>query len=111
MTADTQTRPTTQDEHGDHADSGSQAAQQGAAPTTHQGVLDFVAEIETLTTPDRVHWCTGSDEEWAELTDALVASGTFTRLDPAKKPNSFWARTDPTDVARVEDRTFICSRE
>ena len=58
-----------------------------------------------------MHWCTGSDEEWAELTDALVASGTFTRLNPEKKPNSFWARTDPTDVARVEDRTFICSVE
>ena len=62
-----------------------------------------------MTTPDRIHWCTGSDEEWTELTDALVASGTFTRLDPAKKPNSFHARTDPTDVARVEDRTYICS--
>ena len=62
-----------------------------------------------MTTPDRIHWCTGSDEEWTELTDALVATGTFTRLDPAKKPNSFHARTDPTDVARVEDRTYICS--
>jgi phosphoenolpyruvate carboxykinase (GTP) len=77
--------------------------------TTHQGILDFVAEVAAMTTPDRIHWCTGSDEEWTELTDALVASGTFTRLDPAKKPNSFHARTDPTDVARVEDRTFICS--
>ena len=48
-----------------------------------------------MTTPDRIHWCTGSDEEWTELTDALVATGTFTRLDPAKKPNSFHARSDP----------------
>ena len=87
MTADTQAPPT---------------------PTTHQGILDFVAEVAAMTTPDRIHWCTGSDEEWTELTDALVASGTFTRLDPAKKPNSFHARTDPTDVARVEDRTYIC---
>jgi phosphoenolpyruvate carboxykinase (GTP) len=79
--------------------------------TTHQGILDFVTEVAAMTTPDRIHWCTGSDEEWTELTDALVASGTFTRLDPAKKPNSFHARTDPTDVARVEDRTFICSVE
>ena len=63
-----------------------------------------------MTTPDRIHWCTGSDEEWTELTDALVATGTFTRLDPAKKPNSFHAASDPTDVARVEDRTYICSR-
>jgi phosphoenolpyruvate carboxykinase (GTP) len=96
MTADTQTRPTAHDEA-------------EPAPTSHQGILDFVAEVAQLTAPDRIHWCTGSDEEWAELTDALVATGTFTRLDPAKKPNSFYARTDPTDVARVEDRTFICS--
>ena len=80
-----------------------------AAPTTHQGILDFVAEVAALTTPDRIHWCTGSDEEWTELTDALVATGTFTRLDPAIKPNSFHAASDPTDVARVEDRTYICS--
>jgi phosphoenolpyruvate carboxykinase (GTP) len=83
----------------------------GEPPTTHQGILSWVTEVAELTTPDRVHWCTGSDEEWAEVTDALVASGTFVRLDPAKKPNSFWARTDPSDVARVEGRTFICSRE
>ena len=62
-----------------------------------------------MTKPDRIHWCTGSDEEWTELTDALVATGTFTRLNPAIKPNSFYAATDPTDVARVEDRTYICS--
>src|SRR5687768_14655354 len=80
-----------------------------APPTTHQGILDFVEEVAAMTTPDRIHWCTGSDEEWTELTDALVASGTFTRLDPAKKPNSFYAASDPTDVARVEDRTYICS--
>jgi phosphoenolpyruvate carboxykinase (GTP) len=81
------------------------------APTTHQGILSWVAKIAELTTPDRVRWCTGSDEEWTELTDTLVASGTFTRLDPEKKPNSFHAASDPTDVARVEDRTFICSVE
>jgi phosphoenolpyruvate carboxykinase (GTP) len=79
------------------------------APTTHQGILDFVNEVAAMTTPARIHWCTGSDEEWTELTDALVASGTFTRLDPAKKPNSFHCASDPSDVARVEDRTFICS--
>src|SRR5215213_8972621 len=80
-------------------------------PTTHEGILSWVEEIAALTRPDRVHWCTGSEEEWVELTDALVASGTFVRLDEAKKPNSFWAASDPTDVARVEDRTFICSRD
>jgi phosphoenolpyruvate carboxykinase (GTP) len=81
------------------------------APTSHQGILSWVNEIAELTEPDRVHWCTGSDEEWTEITDFLVERGTFTRLNPDIKPNSFWARTDPSDVARVENRTFICSRE
>jgi phosphoenolpyruvate carboxykinase (GTP) len=81
------------------------------APTTHGGILTWVDEVAQLTQPDRVHWCTGSDAEWGELTDALVASGTFVKLDEKKKPNSFWAASDPTDVARVEDRTFICSVE
>jgi phosphoenolpyruvate carboxykinase (GTP) len=84
---------------------------EGSAPTTHAGILAWVNEIAELTTPRDIHWCTGSDEEWSQLTDELVRTGTFVQLDPAKKPNSFWARTDPTDVARVEDRTFICSRE
>ncbi len=78
-------------------------------PTSHEGIRRWVTEVAELTQPDRVHWCTGSDEEWTEITDILVANGTFTRLDPAKKPNSFHATSDPTDVARVEDRTFICS--
>ena len=80
-----------------------------AHPTTHQGILDFVNEVAEMTKPDRIQWVTGSDEEWTELTDALVASGTFTRLNPAIKPNSFHAASDPIDVARVEDRTYICS--
>ena len=79
------------------------------APTTHQGILAWVTEVAELTQPDAIHWCTGSDEEWAELTAALEASGTFTRLNPEIKPNSFYAASDPTDVARVEDRTYICS--
>ena len=79
------------------------------APTTHEGILTWVNEVAELTEPDRVHWCTGSDEEWAELTNALVDSGTFIRLNEEIKPNSFYAASDPTDVARVEDRTFICS--
>ncbi len=81
------------------------------AGTSHAGIRAWVEEVAALTKPARVHWCTGSDEEWTELTDSLVASGTFTRLDPEKKPNSFHAASDPTDVARVEDRTFICSVE
>lgn len=82
---------------------------QTQAPTTHQGILDFVDEVAAMTTPDRIHWCTGSDEEWEELTAALEATGTFTRLNPQIKPNSFYAASDPSDVARVEDRTYICS--
>jgi len=77
-------------------------------PTTHQGVLSWVREVAALTTPDRVVWCDGSDDEWRRLTTGLVRSGTLVRL--SKKQNSFWAASDPADVARVEDRTFICSR-
>jgi phosphoenolpyruvate carboxykinase (GTP) len=83
----------------------------GAAPTTHAGLLAWVEEVAALTTPDRVVWCDGSDREWNELTDKLVAAGTFTRLDDAKKPNSFHCASDPSDVARVEGRTFICSEQ
>ncbi len=80
-------------------------------PTTHEGIRTWVEEIAELTQPDSIHWCTGDDAEWEQLTEQLVASGTFTRLNPEMKPNSFLAQSDPTDVARVEDRTFICSVE
>ncbi|WP_306204313.1 phosphoenolpyruvate carboxykinase (GTP) [Actinoplanes sp. RD1] len=79
--------------------------------TDHARLLDWVREVAALTLPDRVHWCDGSDAEWTRLTDELVAAGTLVRLDPARRPNSFWARTDPGDVARVEERTFICSAD
>jgi phosphoenolpyruvate carboxykinase (GTP) len=81
------------------------------APTTHPKLLAWVRETAELTQPDRVEWVDGSPEEWRRITDLLVENGTFTRLNPSKKPNSFWCASDPTDVARVEDRTFICSRD
>jgi len=81
------------------------------APTTHAGLLSWVRETADLTEPDRVEWVDGSPEEWERITDLLVANGTFVRLNDARKPNSFWCASDPTDVARVEDRTFICSRD
>jgi phosphoenolpyruvate carboxykinase (GTP) len=77
------------------------------APTSHPRLLAWVAEIAELTSPDLVVWCDGSEREWHDLTADLVRAGTLVPL--AAKPNSFWARTDPSDVARVEERTFICS--
>ncbi len=78
-------------------------------PTDHPAILRWVDEIADLTTPDRVVWCDGSRDEWDRLTDELVEKGTFVRL--TGKPNSFWCVSDPDDVARVEDRTFICSAD
>ena len=80
-------------------------------PTNHSALLAWVDEVAALTKPDAIAWCDGSDSEWQRLTSGLVDAGTLIRLDPAKRPNSFYARSDPRDVARVESRTFICSEQ
>jgi phosphoenolpyruvate carboxykinase (GTP) len=80
-----------------------------AATTTNQKLKDWVEQWAGVFQPERVEWCDGSDEEWARLTTLLVDGGTFEALAPNARPNSFLALSDPGDVARVEDRTFICS--
>jgi phosphoenolpyruvate carboxykinase (GTP) len=81
------------------------------APTSNARLLSWVRETAEIMAPDRVVWCDGSDAEWDRVTTDLVNAGTFTQLNPDKKPNSFWAVSDPDDVARVEERTFICTTE
>ncbi|MEU7818030.1 phosphoenolpyruvate carboxykinase, partial [Pseudonocardia sp. NPDC049154] len=77
------------------------------APVRNERVLSFVHQIAELTSPDSVVWCDGSDDEWRRLMMRLVRAGTAVRL--SRRPNSFYAASDPDDVARVEERTFICS--
>ena len=89
----------------------SETTSETSAPTRHRALLAWIEEVAALTKPAAIRWCDGSEAEWDELTAQMVASGTLTRLDPAKRPNSFYARSDPRDVARVESRTYICSED
>lgn len=78
--------------------------------TTNAKLLAWVKEIEELCQPSAVHWCDGSEEEYVQIAEKAERRGTFLKLNPEKRPNSYYARSDVGDVARVEDRTFICSR-
>jgi len=86
------------------------ALETSSVPTKNRKLANWVGEVAALTQPDAVHWCDGSAEEYDRLAQGLVDAGTFERLSDAKRPNSYLARSAPGDVARVEDRTFICSQ-
>ena len=77
---------------------------------SHGSLIAYVEEMATLCTPDAIHWCDGSKGEYDNLCRLLVEAGTFKKLNQERWPNSYACTSDPSDVARVEDKTFICSR-
>src|ERR1700758_1878092 len=89
----------------------SHTAPKHQAKTKHARLKAWVEDVAALTQPDEIHWCDGSAEEYEQLAQTLIDGGTFQRLSESKRPNSYLALSDPGDVARVEDRTFICSQE
>src|SRR5262245_21385990 len=82
----------------------------GEKNTKHQKLISWVEEMTKLCQPEKVFWCDGSEQENQMLCDLMVKSGTLTKLDEKKRPGSYLARSHPSDVARVEDRTFICAK-
>src|ERR1700733_6014584 len=82
----------------------------GEKNTQHSKLISWVEEMAALCQPEKIHWCDGSEQENQALCDLMVKSGTFIKLNEKLRPNSFLSRSHPSDVARVEDRTFICAK-